>query len=318
MNGPIITVTLNPAIDQTVTVSRLEHGAVNIAERVTLNAGGKGVNVAGCLADWGTPVLATGILGRENSAPFEAMFAAKDIGNRFVVQPGASRVNIKVVSTDDGATTDINLPGQTVAANIYAQLIERLDDLCETGRVVVLAGSLPLGLPQDSYASLTQRLAHHGALVALDTSGPALCAALAAPVLPFCIKPNRHELEQWAGKALPTLADVASSARKLVRQGVQQVVVSLAEQGALFAAQGKGCWLASPPPITPESSVGAGDALLAGWLAAQHQGCNWQDAMRLALAFAAGKLGRIGPNLPDQHEVERLALAVTLSRVQDE
>jgi len=131
MNGPIITVTLNPAIDQTVTLNQLIHGAVNIAERVTLNAGGKGVNVAGCLADWGTPVLATGILGGENSAPFEAMFASKGIGNRFVVQPGASRVNIKLVSTDDGATTDINLPGQTVAASVYAQLIERLDDLLQ-------------------------------------------------------------------------------------------------------------------------------------------------------------------------------------------
>ena len=201
---------------------------------------------------------------------------------------------------------------------VQAQLIERLDDLCETGRVVVLAGSLPLGLSQDSYASLIQRLTQHGALVALDTSGPALSAALAAPVLPFCIKPNRHELEQWAGKALPTLSDVTSTARALVRQGVQQVVVSLAEQGALFVGQNKGCWLASPPPITPASSVGAGDALLAGWLAAQHQGRNWQDAMRLALAFAAGKLGRIGPNLPDPHEVEHLAQAVTLSRVQDE
>jgi 1-phosphofructokinase len=316
MNGPIVTVTLNPALDQTVALARLQPGEVNIAHSVTLNAGGKGVNVAGCLADWGAPVLATGILGRDNAAPFEALFADKGIGNRFVLQPGSTRINIKVISDDDGATTDINLPGPALAAHTYAQLLEHLDDLSEPGRFVVLAGSLPAGLDVDTYAKLSARLTQQGARVLLDTSGAALCAALAGAVLPFCIKPNLHELEQWAGHALATRAEIVGAARALHRQGVQQVVVSLAEQGALFIGRA-GAWLATPPPITPISSVGAGDALVAGWLAAQHQGRDWQHSIRLALAFAAGKLAKIGPHLPAKDEVEQLAHAVTLYRLPD-
>ena len=315
MNGPVVTVTLNPAIDQTISLDELHHGEVNIARQVTLNAGGKGVNVAGCLADWGTPVLATGILGRDNATPFEALFAEKGIGNRFVQQPGTTRINIKVVSDNDGATTDINLPGQTVEASTYAQLIEHLDDLSEADRFIVLAGSLPKGLDDSCYAHLIARLNQQGARVFLDTSGIPLEKALAGPFFPFCIKPNRHELEQWAGHPLPTLDDVTKAARALHKQGIRQVVVSLAEQGALFVGK-EGTWLAAPPPIKPISSVGAGDALLAGWLAAQHQGRDWQRSICLAMAFAAGKLAKIGPHLPARIEVEHLAGEVTLSRLE--
>jgi len=316
MNGQIITVTLNPAIDQTISVASLQHGAVNIADSVTQNAGGKGVNVAGCLADWGIPVLATGILGQDNAAAFETMFKSKGIGNRFVMQSGSSRVNIKLVSRDDGATTDINLPGQAVSPQAFAQLMAQLDDLSEPGHTVVLAGSLPRGIDPGCYATLVDQLRHIGLRVVLDTSGPALVAALEGPSLPFCIKPNRLELEQWAGKPLPALEDVIAAARTLHQRGVNQVVVSLAEQGALFVGD-FGALLASPPPVIPVSSVGAGDSLLAGWLAGQHQDRSIEDCMRLALAFADGKLERIGPNLPEKSEVERLALAVTLSRVQN-
>jgi len=316
VNGPIITVTLNPAIDQTVGLPALTHGQVNIAHSVTLNAGGKGVNVAGCLADWGLPVLATGILGRDNCAPFEALFAAKGIGNRFVSQSGANRINIKLVSDNDGATTDVNLPGLSVAPPVLLQLTELLHELGAAGRCVVLAGSLPAGLPDDCYARLCERLTRQGAWIALDTSGTALSAALAGPSLPFCIKPNRHELEQWAGRPLPTLDDIVDTALQLNHKGVRQVIVSLAEQGALFAGA-EGCWLAAPPPINPVSSVGAGDALLAGWIAAQYQGLDWQAAMRQAMAFAAGKLAQIGPHLPSKDDIARLADGVALHPIQN-
>lgn len=315
MNSPVVTVTLNPALDQTVALPSLRHGAVNIAERTSTNPGGKGVNVASCLADWGVPVIATGILGRDNAAPFEALFLQKGIGSRFVLQPGATRVNIKLVSADDGATTDINLPGADVLPASWHDWLEQLDELSESGRFVVLSGSLPGGLPDDCYAMLCQRLSADRARVALDSSGAALRQALAAPCLPYCIKPNRHELEQWAGHALPTLADVLAAARALQTRGVQQVVVSLAEEGALFVGA-PGAWQARLPPLRPVSSVGAGDALLAGWIAAQHEGRDWERSIRLAMAFAAGKLGRLGPHLPETGIVDRLAGEVSLTRLQ--
>lgn len=316
MNPPVITVTLNPALDQTVALPRLTPGAVNIAERTGTNPGGKGVNVASCLADWGIPVIATGILGRDNAAPFDALFLEKGIGNRFIYQPGATRVNIKLVSADDGATTDVNLPGACVAPSVWEEWLEQIDDLSESARFIVLSGSLPGGVPEDCYATLCARLGADRARVVLDTSGEALRQALSAPCLPYCIKPNRHELEQWAGRALPTLPDVLETARALVARGVRQVVVSLAEQGALFVGA-PGAWLASLPPMQPVSSVGAGDALLAGWIAAQHEGRDWTHSIRLALAFAAGKLTHIGPHLPQIAVVERLAGEVSLQRLPD-
>jgi 1-phosphofructokinase len=316
MTSPVLTITLNPALDQTVRLPALHHGQVNIATEVTLNAGGKGVNVAGCLADWGTPVVVSGILGQENVAPFSAMFRQKGITDHFIQQPGNTRINIKLVSDDDGETTDVNLPGLLVSADSQQQLAERLPQLCSNGSWVVLAGSLPVGLPTSSYASLIEKLNQLGARVLLDTSGAALSAALSGPALPYCIKPNRHELEQWAGHALPTLQQVTACAQALQRQGIAQVVVSMAEQGALFVSA-EGAWLASPPPVTPVSSVGAGDALVAGWVAAQYQGRSWEESMRLALAFAAGELAKIGPHLPASDVVEHLARAVTLSRIQD-
>jgi 1-phosphofructokinase len=314
MNPPVITVTLNPAIDQTVALTTLTHGAVNIAESTATNPGGKGVNVASCLADWGTPVIATGILGRDNAAPFAQLFHDKGIGGRFVYQPGATRVNIKLVSAADGATTDINLPGAAVPPATWQEWLDTLDDLSEPGRFIVLSGSLPGGLPDDSYATLCARLTGDRARVVLDTSGEALRQALAGQCLPYCIKPNRHELEQWAGHPLPTLGDVLTAARALLAQGVRQVVVSLAEEGALFVGA-PGAWLAQLPPFRPVSSVGAGDALLAGWIAAQHEGRDWERSMRLALAFAAGKLTHLGPHLPEITVVNRLADEVSLTRL---
>lgn len=317
MNGPIITVTLNPAIDQTVGLTQLRHGEVNIARSVAQSPGGKGVNVASCLADWGgAEVIATGILGQDNAGPFEALFRAKGIGDRFVRQPGATRVNIKIVSADDGATTDINLPGCPVAADTFARWLDHLDDLSGNGRLVALSGSLPGGLDDDCYATLLARLAGRGARVALDTSGNALIRALSGDCLPYCIKPNRHELEQWSGRPLPTVEDIVAEARALIRRGIGQVVVSLAERGALFA-DAEGAWLATPPPIRPASSVGAGDALLAGWLAARHAGLPRQPAIRQAMAFAAGKLAHIGPHLPPAATIRRLETAVSITRLPD-
>ncbi|TDR81949.1 1-phosphofructokinase [Paludibacterium purpuratum] len=314
MKVPVITVTLNPAIDQTIRLQALAHGAVNLALGVDSHPGGKGVNVASCLADGGTPVVATGILGRDNLEPFTKLFLDKGIDNRFTLQPGSTRVNIKLVTADDHSTTEINLPGATVLPTTFAAWLERMGELGEPGRFVVLSGSLPGGLPDDCYAALCARLAAERAYVVLDTSGEPLCRALAGTTLPYCIKPNRHELAQWAGRELPTLNDVIEEAHRLYCRGVCQVVVSLAEQGALFVGA-PGVWHARMPALAPMSTVGAGDALLAGWLAAQHAGRDWEAAIRLAMAFASGKLTRIGPHLPDRATIEQLAREVMLAPV---
>lgn len=312
---PVVTVTLNPAIDQTITVDALKPGSVHRAKAVRHNAGGKGVNVASCLADWGTPVVATGLLGTGNAAPFEALFQAKGIADAFLRLPGDTRVNIKIADLAANDTTDINLPGLTADPGALGRVQETVRRLVEPGIPVLLAGSLPDGLPTDAYAILTADLAAAGARVVLDSSGPPLAAALASTgALPHCIKPNRHELEDWAGRPLPTDADLLDAARGLQRRGVSVVVVSLGADGALFV-DGDRALHGRLPPVQALSTVGAGDAMVAGLIAAFQQDGGLEDVARLSVAFAAAKLGCFGPNLPDPATVRALAAQVTLSRL---
>ncbi|AOE90712.1 1-phosphofructokinase [Ralstonia nicotianae] len=315
MTQRIVTVTLNPAIDMTVGLDRLERGHVNLGRSVTHQAGGKGVNVAGCLADWQVPVVATGLLGEANTELFEALFARKGVADSFCRVPGTNRTNIKISDQSDGQTTDINLPGITAAPADLDAVCERVDAVADVAGIA-LCGSLAGGLPADTYVRLLARLNRRGARTLLDTSGAPLTHALAAPreALPTAIKPNRHELELWAGRPLPALQDVVDAARGIHARGVAQVIVSLGEQGALFVT-GEGIWQASLPPVRAASTVGAGDAMVAGVLAGWHAGASTEETVRLSVAFAACKLQRIGPHLPPPQQVRERAAAVHMQRV---
>lgn len=303
------TLTLNPAIDETITLDALVPGQVHRAKSVRQNAGGKGINVASCLADWGVPVSAHGLLGRDNTAPFDALFAAKPITDAMVRVDGATRVNLKLVDAAD--TTDINLDGLAVTDETLATVLDGLAAMAAAGDMVVLAGSLPPGCPPACYADEVARLRAAGVHVLLDASGDPLARALAAPVLPHVIKPNRDELAAWAGEPLPDSAAVLAAARALNARGVAQVVVSMGSAGALFVSDEGAihAQLALPRIASPHalSTVGAGDAMVAGLAAAHVAGLGLAETARLATAFAVAKLGMAGPNLPEKANVLALA-----------
>jgi 1-phosphofructokinase len=314
--SPILTLTLNPAIDQTVVLDALVPGSVHRARAVRSHAGGKGVNVACCLADWGLPVAAAGVLGSDNAAPFTQVFTEKGIDDRFVWIPGETRTNLKLLDRRSGDTTDVNLPGLAVSPGTLDAARAVLLDMAGAGTLAVLAGSLPGTLPPETYRDLTARLNARGARVVLDASGGPLAAALAAPAdsLPYAVKPNRHELEEWAGRTLPAIRDVRDAARGLRDRGVPVVAVSLGPEGALFLAE-EGAVHARPPATRVASTVGAGDALVAGLVAGLHAGLPLADTARRALAFAAAKLAREGASLPPRAEVEAIAATVRVEAV---
>ncbi|MBS7537979.1 1-phosphofructokinase [Ancylobacter lacus] len=311
MSTPVVTLTLNPAIDQTVTLDALTPGAVHRAAGVRHDAGGKGVNVASCLADWGVPVAAAGLLGADNAAPFTALFAAKGIADHFLRVAGETRTNIKLVDRRAGDTTDINLPGLRPGPAALAAVEAALDGLVGDGTVAVLAGSVPDGLDPGAYARLIPRLAARGARVVLDTSGVPLARALAGE-MPFCVKPNRHELEVWAGRRLTDRADLLGVARRLNAAGVGLVAVSLGAEGALFVTDREALH-AGALEVTGGSSVGAGDAMVAGLVAGLHDALPLGALARRATAFAVAKLGRPGPHLPERTTVESIAAAVAVT-----
>lgn len=300
-----LTVTLNPAIDRTVTIENFTAGAVNRVERVVQHPGGKGVNVAVTLADAGHRVAATGFLGRENSASFEDMFARKGIGDHFVRIAGQTRVGIKIVDPARGQTTDINFPGPAPAPGDGEALLAALGAV--DAQWAVLAGSIPQGVDATIYRDLAAALRAGGRRVALDTSGEPLRHALEAA--PQVVKPNIHELEALLGEPLPDAAAVVAAARGLLARGVELVVVSMGSQGALFVS-GDEVVRARPPRVTVQSTVGAGDAMVAGIVAAQLRGLGLADAARLATAFSVDAISRIGAGLGDAAAIEAIMARV--------
>jgi len=308
----IITVTLNPAIDQAITLGALHPGQVHRATAVALHAGGKGVNVASCLADFALPSTATGFLGRGNDAVFKNLFKAKRISDAFIRIPGETRTNIKLLH--DGETTDINLPGPAPDAGALTALKDFLARAAAETTILLLAGSLPSGLGAATYASLIAALKPTGAKIFLDTSGAPLAAALRSNALPQCIKPNRSELEEFCGHPLPTQHDLIAAARRLQASGVETIVVSLGAEGAIFV--GAKVLHASLPAISAENTVGAGDAMVAGLIAAAAKTLDLEATARLATAFAAGKLTRPGPHLPDQTTIHNLARDVQITELE--
>jgi 1-phosphofructokinase len=314
MISSVVTVTLNPAIDETVTLAELRPGQVHRASAVRFNAGGKGVNVASCLADWSSapPVIATGLLGAANASAFETLFAAKSITDAFIRIPGETRTNIKL--SHDGETTDINLPGPVVDAGSAGKIRQKILDLAVADTLVLFGGSLPAGIGDDVYAELTEVLSARGAKVLVDTSGGPLERVLNANTLPYCIKPNRAELEHFSQTTLATDEDVIITAQQLIDRGLGLVIVSLGAEGSLYITRAHTlrAWL---PAIQPASTVGAGDAMVAGIIAAVCEGAALEGIARLATAFAVAKLGQAGPNLPARKIVEELSANVQITNL---
>ena len=215
-------------------------------------------------------------------------------GLSFVRVPGTTRINAKLVETARGDTTDINLLAARPPPEALAELDRRVLALGASCAWCVLAGSVPAGVPPSVYAGMVARLRERGCAAAVDTSGAPLADAIGAA--PDLVKPNRAELGQLVGASLPPLAELARAACDLRRRGPRYVVVSLGAEGALLTSD-EGAWVARPPHVSVATTVGAGDALVAGLVATLLEGGTLADAARRATAFAPAKVSRVGPRL---------------------
>jgi 1-phosphofructokinase family hexose kinase len=297
----IATVTLNPAVDQSVAIPGFSAGTVNRVLWEQSDPGGKGVNVASFLADLGFSVAVTGLLGRDNAGVFEQLFAAKGMTDSFVRIPGKTRVNVKIIDETSQGITDINFPGPAATPADLAKLKRLIGTLAPDHDWFVLSGSAPAGVPLDFYAHLIRELKAAGKQVVLDSSGEPLRQGIAAA--PWAIKPNIAELEELMGRPLPDLAAVIQAARQLLATGMGCVVVSMGREGALFVTADE-CLQAIPPDVAVKSTVGAGDAMVAGFVAGRMRGGSLADCARLATACALGALTQLGPRLPPTPVVE--------------
>jgi 1-phosphofructokinase family hexose kinase len=307
-----VTITLNPAIDQTVAIPNFRADAVNRVAWKQDDAGGKGVNVASFLAEAGHKVSVTGFLGRENDALFKTLFHQKHIEDHCVRLPGETRVNIKIVDDAQGQVTDINYPGQSPTHQDVDALRNILHALAGSCDWFVFSGSVPADMSTDIYDELISPLKAQGKTVVLDTSGDALRFGL--PAKPNLIKPNKAELEEILSTSLGSHAEVVAAARELIDSGIHYVVVSMGAEGALFIDRTQALH-AQPPAVAVKSTVGAGDAMVAGTVAGLIGGHPLRTCATLATAFSMGALGEIGPRLPPMEKIHAMQKLVTVREV---
>lgn len=309
----ILTLTLNPALDITVSLQALHPGLVNRSQAQHSHAAGKGLNVAQVLADLGHRVTVGGFLGRDNLAPFEELIAWRGFTDCFVRVPGETRNNIKLVEAD-GRVTDINGQGPEVDEAAQSALMRRLEQVAAEHDAVVVAGSLPRGVDAQWFQALLLMLKGKGLKVALDTSGEALRAGLKAE--PWLVKPNTEELGEAFGIVMHNPADQRAAAQHLLASGIEHVVVSQGEQGVSWFAQGLALH-GQPPKLRVASTVGAGDSLVAGMVHGLLQGEPAGQTLRRATAIAAQAVSQVGFGIRDREQLARLESAVQLTEQQE-
>jgi len=304
----VVTITINPAIDQTITIPNFAAGTVNRVQSSQMDAGGKGINVASFLADFGQPATVTGFLGADNDGIFRRLFERKGIEDRCVRIAGQTRIGVKVSDEILHQTTDINFPGEMPNPADIARLFEILAELKATHEWFVLSGSIPRGVSSGIYEQMVQALA--GKKVVLDTSGEGFRQAL--PAGPWLIKPNVDELSEYAGKSLDSPAAILEQAHAVMnRYNIHSVVISMGKEGAIFVEGDETIW-AVPPPVEVKSTVGAGDAMVAGIVAGKINGLTLAECARLATAFSVTAISHIGSGLPSIEAVQSARKQVTI------
>ncbi|MGC4109040.1 MAG: 1-phosphofructokinase family hexose kinase [Nocardioides sp.] len=313
----IVTLTANPSLDRTVNLSgRLERGAVQRAESVISQAGGKGVNISRACVAADLPSIA--VLPAPKDDPFVLELLAAGIDCRPVEHEGDLRVNI-TITEPDGTTTKLNSPGPQATPRLLDELQDALVRRAAGADWIVLAGSLPPGAPATWYAGLVTALRAAGARVAVDTSDDPLRALVDGLThdrarAPHLMKPNGEELASFTGHHPDELeaepAAAAAAAYDLVRRGVESVLVTLGPHGAVLVTA-EDAWHAAPPPTTVVSTVGAGDSSLFGYLLGDVTGRPPEQRLSLAVAYGSAAAGLPGTTIPHPRQVRTELVHVT-------
>ncbi|WP_108652296.1 1-phosphofructokinase [Dongshaea marina] len=298
----IVTVTLNPALDLTGYLGQFMRGRVNQIERSTLGAAGKGVNVAQVLARLGARVTATGLLGQDNQGAFCELFERTGIEDQFVRLAGSTRINVKL-SEQGGEVSDLNFPGFQVTDEALNSFENKLLQLASDHQWFVFSGSLPRGLSAELVAGWIGKLVAQGKRVLFDSSGPAFARGIEQR--PWLIKPNEEELGQWLGKPLSTETARAQAAHRLQKMGIEHVVVSQGAEGVLWFHRGQ-CLQATPPKMQVQSTVGAGDSLVAALCWGLANGWSQQECLRFATGLSAQAVTHSGVAVWNDDDLNRL------------
>lgn len=295
----IYTVTFNPSLDYVVQVEHFQKDAVNRTSSEYVYAGGKGNNVAVVLSELGLASRALGFRAGFTGVAMEQMLREYGCDTDFISLPeGMTRINVKVKAASE---FEINGQGPLIPEEQIRQLFEKTDAL-DSGDVLVLSGSIPNTLPDDIYERMMKRLDGKGVRIAVDATQDLLLKVL--KYHPFFIKPNNHELGEMFGVTLTSEEEIITYAKKLQEMGARNVLVSMAGDGAILVAETGEVFKRQPPKGVVVNSVGAGDSMVAGFLAGYLKSGSY--AYALQLGTAAGSATAFTSWLAGREEIEAL------------
>lgn len=295
----IYTVTFNPALDYVVHMDHLVTDAVNRSRGEAVFYGGKGINVSIVLHHLGIASKALGFVAGFTGEEIEKGLKAQGIDTDFVhLKKGMSRINVKIKAEEE---TEINGQGPDISEEELNELFGKLEQL-EKGDMLVLAGAIPASLPSNMYEMIMERLSGKGVSVTVDATRDLLLNVL--KYHPFLIKPNNHELGEMFQVVCNTEDDIRKYAQKLQEQGAENVLVSMAGDGAFLLTKEKTSYIIDVPDGEVINSVGAGDSMVAGFLASYLTEHDYEKALRLGTA--AGSATAFSEGLAEKEDIERL------------
>ena len=285
----IYTITFNPAVDLVIQVLNCQLGTLNRSMGEEYVAGGKGINMSIVLKRLGVDNIATGFLGGFSGKYIEEFLEKEGINPQFIVVEGTTRINVKVKGEVE---TEINAAGPNVGVEKFQQLVNYFQDILKEGDIVFLAGNAAPGLDETSYVEIARLCHARGVKLVLDTTKNSLLACL--PYQPFMIKPNQHELEELFGVKIETQEEMLNYAFQLREKGVRNVLISCGGEGAFLVSETGQVLISNTPKGTLVNSVGAGDSMLAGFMAKFIETSDYRMSLKQGAASGSATAFSVG------------------------
>lgn len=299
----IRTITLNPAVDKTVEIDNFKVGNVNRVSTQRVDAGGKGINVSKVIKSLGGESKALGVLAGRNGQFIKSYLDSIEIDNKFIFVNGETRTNIKVIDKINGTNTDINEPGTFVSEEDLQKVELSIFENLSKDSIVIFSGSVPQGIPKSIYGKWINKAKGLGIKTVLDADGELLKEGIEAG--PYMVKPNIHELEKLFDKSLENTEAVIEEAKSLLNYGINEVVVSLGGDGALFINK-EDTILAHGLSVQVKSTVGAGDSMVAALAYSMEKSLKLEETVILSVATSAANVMTSGTQPADINEISRL------------
>ncbi|MCT8975441.1 1-phosphofructokinase [Clostridium sp. CX1] len=302
----IYTVTFNPSIDYVIDVEEFEKGKVNRVTKEYKYAGGKGINVSRVLKNLDIQSRALGFIGGFTGRFIVDSLKSQGVETDFIEVSGDTRINVKLKSKEE---TEINGAGPEIDEEALNRLFKKIDKLSSKD-FLVLAGNVQKSLPMDIYSIIQQKCSHKAVKVVVDTTGEALIATL--KFNPFLIKPNNHELEEIFNVKINSKEELIHYGNELKEKGAENVVISMASEGALLICN-EGVFHASAPKGIVKNSVGAGDSLIAGFIASYSEKSSLVEALKFGAA--TGSATAFSMDLCKMEDVKKLLTEITITKL---